>query len=89
MDIDIKEKAAQGFINGSDLEFKNISSEKFREYTFPNGNIYRIDGPIALHVSKSGGHRVICDNGKCHYVQPREGWAIRWTVKNGSSHILF
>lgn len=67
-----------GFLNESALVFDDISSEAFREYVFPNGTKYRIESPILLNVSASGGHRLYAKDGMSHYVQPREGWAIRW-----------
>lgn len=73
----------EGFINETNLEFKDISSEIRREYVFPNGNIYVIDKPLFLHVSQSGGHRLYSEDGYCHYVQPKEGWVVRWKVREG------
>lgn len=74
----------KGFINESNLEFSDISAETHRIYTFPNGNVYRIENPQYLHVSKSGGHRIYTRDGYSHYVQPREGWAIKWQVHDGN-----
>ena len=76
-------KPNEGFINESNLEFNDISSELERTYTFPNGNKYHIIEPLYLNVSKSGGHRLYSADGLCHYVQPKEGWAISWKVKEG------
>jgi len=73
----------EGFINETDLKFDDISSEKEREYIFPNGNKLLIGNPLYLNVSKSGGHRLYTEDGWCYYVQPKEGWAIRWKVKAG------
>lgn len=77
------EKPNEGFLNESGLDFKDISSELERTYTFPNGNTYYIKEPLFLHVSASGGHRLYSADGLCHYVQPREGWAISWKVREG------
>ena len=73
--------------NETDWEFTDISSETERVYVFPNGQTYRVDHPLALHVSDSGGHRIF-DGEHCHYVQPREGWAIRWRVRDGAPHFV-
>jgi len=51
------------FVNKSDLEFKDISSELYREYTFPGKEKIRIDSPLKIHVSESGGHRVFDASG--------------------------
>lgn len=59
------------------LKWNDITDEKVREYTFPNGRKLRIDKPLKLNVSDSGGHRVWCE-GHGYYVQPQEGWYIRW-----------
>ena len=71
------------FINESGLKFKDITAEKFREYTFPNGKKLKIKNPLQLHVSESGGHRLFDLDGVSWYVQPKEGWYIRWKVKDG------
>lgn len=69
-----------------ELEFSDISAEKYREYVYviparfpqvkPAEWVFRIDDPIGLHVSASGGHRVFTPE-QSFYVQP--GWKIiRW-----------
>lgn len=71
------------FINEDELEFQDISSEAYREYFHIDYDEpwLRIEGPEKLHVSESGGHRIIA--GKfAYYVQPREAWGIRWEVKD-------
>lgn len=75
----------EGFINESGLDFKDISSEKEREYLqFSENKPLKMDGePLYLNVSASGGHRLYTSTGWCYYVQPKEGWAIRWKVKEG------
>jgi len=76
-------KGNEGFINETKLDFKDISSEKEREYIRFDKNLI-IDGePLYLNVSESGGHRLYTSTKWCYYVQPREGWAIRWKVKEG------
>lgn len=74
-----------GFINETELDFKDIGSEKEREYLqFDCKNPLKIDGePMYLNVSKSGGHRLYTSEKWCYYIQPKEGWAIRWKVKEG------
>lgn len=76
------------FINNSGLIFKDISSEKFREYTYPNGCKLIIQEPLLINVSKSGGHRIFDDNGYCWYVQPAEGWSIKWKPFDGEPHFV-
>lgn len=46
------------FRNDSGLDFKDISSEQWREYTFPEGQAVRIDQPLKLYVSDNG-HRIL------------------------------
>jgi len=72
----------------SGKRFHDISSEVEREYTFPGGEKYTIASPIALHVSKSGGHRILDLTGRSHYVQPKEGWSLTWTVQPGHPFFL-
>jgi hypothetical protein len=74
------EKKDYGFINGTLLIFDDISSEVNREYTFPNGSKLFIEHPLVLNVSKSGGHRLYAADGTSYYVQPKEGWYIKWVT---------
>jgi hypothetical protein len=73
----------EGFINETELTFKDISSEKDRVYGFPNGNTLHVGEPLYLNVSASGGHRLYTKDKWCYYIQPKEGWWIRWKVKEG------
>ena len=76
-------KTNEGFINKTELDFKDISSEIEREYIIFTNSL-KIEGkPLYLNVSKSGGHRLYTSIGWCYYVQPKEGWAIRWKVAEG------
>lgn len=60
----------------NDLKFKDISTEEFREYVYPDITI-RIDNPRELNVAKSGGHRVLDAEGMSHYIP--SGWKhLRW-----------
>jgi len=76
------------FVNGSGLEFKDISAEKYRQYVFPNGNKLLIKKPTHLHVSASGGHRLFDAQGTAWYVQPVEGWHVSWKVDAGKPNFL-
>ena len=73
------------FINESGLDFYDITSETYREYlSFSDQHPLKIDGnPIAVNVSKSGGHRLFTSTGWSYYIQPKERWAIRWKSKEG------
>jgi hypothetical protein len=67
-------------------KFVDITSEEFREYTFPCGVTVRIEKPSHLAVSKSGGHRVLGEDG-CFYIPP--GWiALRWVPTEGAPHFV-
>lgn len=60
----------------AELKFKDISTEDFREYEYPDMTI-RIENPRELNVSKSGGHRVLDAEGISHYIPA--GWRhLRW-----------
>lgn len=58
----------------------DISSEKFREYVFTDGFVYRVNLPCNLYIkSKPEGdsHRVVDVSLVTHYIPA--GWrAIRW-----------
>jgi len=74
------------FINKTTLRFTNISSEKSREYNFPNGNTLVIKKPFMLNVSESNGHRLVTKEGICYYIKPAESWFIKWKTKKGQPH---
>ena len=74
------------FRNESGLAFTDISSEVERVYRFPGGDFVAIEGPLQLHVSESGGHRIFAEDG-CHYVPP--GWIhLQWTVREDAPHFV-
>ena len=61
-----------------DREWIDISSEEYRAYFFPNADkAVVIDYPNYLHISDSGGHRIISKDGISFYIPPT--WiAIEW-----------
>ena len=70
------------FRNESGLDFRDISTEEWREYVFSDGCAVRIEAPLRLYVSESG-HRVWGADGVSHYV-PR-GWVhLKWLAKDGT-----
>lgn len=74
------------FRNDTNLKFIDISSEKWREYERPKATT-RIEKPIALNVSKAGGHRVFDANGVSHYIP--SGWFhLSWEVKDDMPHFV-
>jgi hypothetical protein len=51
--------------------------EKWREYVYQNGFVYRVDHPHTVHISETGSHRVVDGDGIAHYVG--SSWiVIRW-----------
>jgi hypothetical protein len=75
------------FQNESGLEFTDISSETYRQYEYSNGKIVRIDEPLRLHVSKSGGHRLFDSSGVSHYIP--KGWVrLQWKAREGKPHFV-
>jgi len=74
--------------NNPNLAFSSLETEKFRVYEYPNDTFVRIDNPQYLHVSKSGGHRVLDGAGVAHYIP--EGWYhLYWEVKEGAPAFSF
>ena len=62
------------------MGFMDISEIKYRTYFYADGSV-TFDSPIAINVSKSGGHRLILEDGKSVYVRP--GWfAFEYQVAN-------
>ena len=78
---------APEFNNGSDLEFTDISSEAWREYRFADGSTVRIDTPLKLNVSDSGGHRIFDAQNRSHYIP--SGWLhLSWEAKPGQPNFV-
>lgn len=72
--------------NASEHKFENISSEAYRTYVFPNGNV-TIFSPLELAVTKSGSHRILSLTGISHYIPT--GWLhLYWKAKDGSPHFV-
>lgn len=72
--------------NESGLAFTDISSEQYRTYDFGDVKV-TINEPLALNVSKSGGHRLLDGQGDSHYIPP--GWKhLFWRVKDGLPHFV-
>lgn len=70
----------------TNLKFTDISTEQWRVYRFSNDQIH-IDNPVALNVSRSGGHRVLDAAGVSHYI-PR-GWNhLSWLPKDGEPNFV-
>lgn len=70
------------------LEFSPLSDEKYRVYCYPDGTIVRLEEPVALNVSKSGGHRVYTADGISHYIP--SGWNhLYWEVYEHCNHFAF
>lgn len=77
------------------LNMYDISAEMYREYTFPDGSVTRIDNPETLYLKDGdhpeiggGSHRVIDLDGVAHYI-PR-GWIhLKWNNKPGLERIQF
>lgn len=75
------------FRNESGYVFKDISNERVREYHFMD-RILRIDEPLVLYISESGGHRVVSKRGRCVYIPNGFLW-IEWRVYDDKPHFSF
>jgi len=78
------------FINETDLEFVDISSEEYRVYNFAAENGYisdvKITKPLRLNVSENG-HRIFDAQGISHYVP--KGWIhLFWKAKEGLANFV-
>lgn len=75
------------FRNESGLEFVDISSEKYRTYSWVGGQSLTIECPLKLHVAPSGSHRVFDGAGRSHYISG--GWYhLTWTAKDEEPHFV-
>lgn len=80
-------KAIPQFSHDTDFEFKDISSEEYREYVFPHGTV-RINSPLKLAITPRNSHRVFDMDGVSHIIPA--GWLeLRWQVKPGSPNFKF
>lgn len=71
-----------------EYEWKDLDSEEFRVYRFPDGLVVKITAPLKIAVSSSGGHRVLDSQGISHYIPA--GWVhLQWKVKPGCPHFDF
>lgn len=70
------------------IKFNDIGAEEWREYHFPDGYVVRIEAPLWLNVSKSGGHRIMTVAGDSEYIPP--GWRrLRWRTRDGRAAFQF
>ena len=75
--------------NNKDLKFSSLRDEKERIYLFPNGKKFKIKNPLWFNCSASGGHRIYAADGWSYYIQPKEGWVLKWEVKDGCFPFAF
>lgn len=74
------------FRNESGKEFTDISSEAWRSYRTPAGELF-ITEPLQLSVSDNG-HRVFDASGHSHYIDTRQGFILIWKAKDGQPHFV-
>lgn len=72
--------------NESGLDFADISSERWREYTFSENQSIRIEKPLKLYVSDNG-HRILDAAGVSHYI-PLNWIHLKWKAKDGEPHFV-
>lgn len=74
------------FIDEANLSWNDISSEAYRVYQFADMEV-RIDSPLKLNVSRSGGHRIFDAAGKSNYIPG--GWRrLYWEPKVGQPNFV-
>ena len=81
-----KKLSVSDFRHETDHKWSNISSEQYRVYQFNDKDI-RIDEPLLLSVSQSGGHRIFDAFGVSHYI-PGGYRHLFWQVKTGAPHFV-
>lgn len=76
------------FSHTTDLTFRDLTTEQYREYMYNNGGVLRILQPWKLAISRSGNHRVATVDGFSYIIVP--GWiAIRIKKKVGAPAFTF
>lgn len=78
--------APKDFRHETSHQWTDISSEQFRVYEFADQSV-KVENPLWLSVSKSGGHRLFDANGVSHYV-PTGYRHLYWKVKDGAPHFV-
>ena len=84
-----------GFKDGAKLEWLDVSDEVWRQYVYPNGDRFLVEGPLELNVKKKpdgDSHRIKCEapDGYKTSVYVASGWiAIEWKVKEGAEPFKF
>lgn len=72
----------------SGFEFKSLGDEAYREYVYPEGSPQRVNNPVALRVSASGGHYVVDGDDLVHYFPV--GWRrLTWKARDGVPLVAF
>jgi hypothetical protein len=65
----------------------DISSEANRTYHYADGVTFTIDAPYKLHVTDTGSHRVVAQDGRTY--RPERGWlAISWQPREGAPEFV-
>jgi hypothetical protein len=81
------DRQVEAFRNESGQEFTDISSEASRVYNFGQKGFVKINNPVYLSVSPSGGHRLFTSDGQSHYVPA--GWIqLSWTARPGEPNFV-
>lgn len=61
----------------------DVQEEVYREYTYADGEKFRINFPQYVYVLADGGHRIVDADGVTH--RPERGFVgISWKPKNGA-----
>lgn len=74
------------FVNETELEFQDVSTEQWREYIFADGCVVHIDSPVRLHAGDNG-HRIFDANGVSHYI-PKKWIHLRWKAEEGAPNFV-
>lgn len=73
-----------------DRPWHDISYELEREYDIVTGSSYDklvVQNPAFLDVSGSG-HRIVSQNGNCHWISHDVIIAVSWRVREGAPHFV-
>ena len=75
------------FKNESNNDFIDISKEANRTYNFGQKGFVKVNNPVYLSVSSSGGHRIFDASGQSHYIP--NGWIhLSWVVREGEPNFV-
>ena len=84
IDVEVNEPLQMkrgAFMYQDEIPWIDISSEKNREYTLPNGCLVAIKNPMYFFDDGEGKHKIYTSDHKCYFVDTINSVKVEWDVK--------